>query len=309
MILSAAESLVYNGQRVQYALYNGERVWPVITGDWHTLSVNNQAEDVAIGLTATKDGTPVYERTVDSGDFTASIVDGSVVNMTVVNSAYYRPDIDSTGISFAPTGAQTGDRSTSQYTALMSGDASIIMSSLHPNDFFASGIFPYDSASSMVGAGIKWIPAEMTYLSGEPTVSALTRIYSSNGQSVMYTAVPTFTPDVTFKTYTASSWLLSTISVWNSSNNVDMSADSTAYIGNQYGTAHIHYKTTTYKHSYGTYASRTVYDFTLSSYPGGYIGNNPYCYFGVRYSSFNSKQTIINYPEESGTWQVSGIAP
>lgn len=307
MILSAAESLVYNGQRVQYALYNGERVWPVITGDWHTLSVTNQAEDVAIGLTATKDGTPVYERPVGSGDFTASIVEDSVVNMAVVNSAYYRPDINSTGISFAQTGTQTGDSSTSRYTALMSGDASVSIPSLHPNDFFASGVFPSASASSMLGS--IWIPAEMTYLSGEPTVSALTRIYSSNGQSVMYTAVPTFTPDVTFKTYTASSWLLSTIRVYNNTNNVDMSADSTAYIGNQYSTAHIHSKTTTWRHTAESYASRYIYDFTLSSYIGGYIGNNPYCYFGVRYSSFNSKETLINYPAESGIWQVSGIAP
>lgn len=319
MILSAAESLVYNGQRVQYALYNGERVWPVITGDWHTLSVTNQAEDVAIGLTATKDGTPVYERPVGSGDFTASIVEDSVVNMAVVNSAYYRPDINSTGISFVQTGAQTGDSSTSLYTALMAGDASVNIPSLHANDFFASGIFRTAVLTS-TNCEI-WSPAEMTYLSGDQSISALTPVFSGTyykdpystswiSQHV-YTAVPTFAPNVTFETYTASSWMCGGGTVYCFTNNTEMWAYTTAYMGNQYSTGYGHHKTTQYSKRASAYAAKNMSTFTISSQGAGSIPSGLYSYFGVRFqsNSYDRSLDISLNGYESSVWQVSGIAP
>lgn len=319
MIISAAESLVYNGQRVQYALYNGERVWPVITGDWHTLSVNNQAEDVAIGLTATKDGTPVYERPVGSGDFTASIVEGSVVNMEVVNSAYYRPDINSTGVSFDQTGAQTGDSSTSRYTALISGDASVSIPSLHANDFFASGIFHTAALTSTTCTICS--PAEMTYLSGDQSISALTPVFSGTyykdpystswiSQHV-YTAVPTFTPNVTFKTYSASSWMCGGGSVYCFTNNTEMWVSATAYMGNQYSTGYGHTTTTQYRKRTSAYAVKNLGTFTISSQGAGSIPSGLYSYFGVRLNSisYDHSLNITLNGYESSLWYVSGIAP
>lgn len=308
MIISTAKSLIYNGHVVQYAFYNGERVWPTIIGDWHTLTVENTASDVAIGLTAMLGNTPVYERPISTGDFTASIVEDSVLHMSVVNSAYNRPDISSTGITFAKESVQTGDSATSTYTASMTGDASVTMPSLHANNFFASGTFTSASFSSQT-CDI-WVPAEMTYLSGESSVSALTPVFSGiYGGGSIYTAVPTFTPNVDFYTYSASSKQRGGGRVYSNVNNTDMWISATSYIGNQYVTAYDHTTTTLYLHTAAAYGSSRLRNFKLTASEGR-IDSGSYSYFGVRVNARGKRTLSISINTESNAgWEVSGIAP
>jgi hypothetical protein len=321
MILSAARSVIYNNHEIQAAYYNGQQLWPV--GLRYDLAVDSPRSDTLIGLTAVKDGTQVYARSPLSGSFTASIAEDAEVSMQVINPAYNRPDVNSTGISFSQASVSASDSASSVYTGIMTADASVSVPSLHANEFVASGVF--HSASARADYATFWMPAEMTYLSGNSDISAITPVFSSYryytgtggyAEGSAYVDMVTFKPNVRYSSYNSGSRFQGGGSCSTTTNNVNISASATAYIGDRVSSGYNHTLTTKARKGVAAYGSGTLNEFTLSTNSLGRIESGS-TYFGVCFkgqSDGNSLPTVtVNiygaYWNGEPGWSASGVAP
>lgn len=323
MILSTARSVIYNNHEIQAAYYNGQQLWPVVPGIKYDLAVDSPRSDTLIGLTAVKDGTQVYARYPHSGSFTANIVEDAEVSMQVINPAYNRPDVNSTGISFSQASVSASDSASSVYTGIMTADASASVPSLHANEFVASGIF--HSASARANYATFWMPAEMTYLSGNSDISAITpvfsgyRYYTGTGgypEESAYVDMVTFKPNLRYSSYNSGSRFQGGGSCDTTTNNVGISASATVYIGDRVSSIYDHTVTTKSRKWVKTYVTGTLDEFTLSTNSLGRIESGS-TYFGVCFKGQSNGQFLptvsVNdvgtYWNREPEWSASGVAP
>ena len=313
MILSTARSVIYNNHEIQAAYYNGQQLWPNTLG--YELAVDSPRSDTLIGLTAVKNGTQVYDRSPHSGSFTANIEDGAEVSMRVINPAYNRPDINSTGISFSQFSASASDSASSMYTGIMTADASASVPSLHANEFVASGVF--HSAMTNAFNFTFWVPAEMTYLSGDSDISAITPVFygfeDSNTTIRRYEDMVTFKPNVLYSSYPSGSRFQGGGSYLLANSTYNASASATAYFGNRSASGSAK---TFIRNGTAAYGSGTLDEFTLSTNSLGRIvsGSN---YFGVKFVGKTNNASLptatVNiydsYWNGQPGWSASGIAP
>lgn len=321
MILSAARSVIFNNHEIQAAYYNGQQLWPI--GLQYDLAVDSPRSDTFIGLTAVKDGTQVYARSPSSGSFTASIAEDAEVSMQVINPAYNRPDVNSTGILFSQTSASASDSASSMYTGFMTADASVSVPSLHANEFVASGIF--HSATAKANYATFWMPAEMTYLSGNSDISAITPVFSSYryytgtggyAEGSAYVDMVTFKPNVRYSSYNSGSRFQGGGSCSTTTNNVSISASATAYIGDRVSNESASVTTTKKLKGTAVYGRGTLDEFTLFTNSLGRIESGS-TYFGVCFkgqSNGNSLPAVsVNiydaYWYGQPGWSASGVAP
>lgn len=321
MILSDARSVIFNNHEIQAAYYNGQQLWPI--GLRYDLAVDSPRSDTLIGLTAVKDGTQVYARSPSSGSFTASIAEDAEVSMQVINPAYNRPDVNSTGILFSQASASASDSASSMYTGLMTADASVSVPSLHANEFVASGIF--HSATATSNYITFWLPAEMTYLSGNSDISAITpvfsgyRSYRENGSYTdgsAYVDMVTFKPNVLYSSYNSGSRFQGGGRCSTTANNVSISVSATAYIGDRASGGRDSATTTQTIDGTAVYGTGTLDEFTLYTNSIGRIVSGS-TYFGVCFQgSIGTRKSVLTasvniYDALYGQpgWSASGIAP
>lgn len=251
MIIDNAKDILYNGVSVQAVVVNNNVVWPVSGKyDIACYGLDDGVSSVALGLTATKDGSSVFSQVPTVTPFTASNIP---VNSTIVcrfiAPSGYTASVDVTGLEVSSTLRLTGSGSASavyRFNPLRT-DAVVSVDNFRLNTFTASGGYAW-MGGSVDNDTLRQVPATMSYIgmaSGQGLPSAVRNMYyyGDDGSSIQGTRY--FSANAVYSAVTISAVMSSTIAksmatyypvtmtsrIYNGTGSTSHSAQISAYLG------------------------------------------------------------------------------